>query len=145
MKGQGMMQGRHAPPAVAALRAASQRVDCGLPWLCRAGRGSWLSLLAAQLQAMLHAPQCHVCCCTARLLGMPACSILRESAWELELKGDVTRQRRLEAVDKLMSVLTLVVAAVFGVQALGLDVNSGEWLRVVGLLVGPGSAASRLF
>jgi len=30
-------------------------------------------------------------------------------------------------VDKLMSVLTLVVAAVFGVQALGLDVNSGEW------------------
>lgn len=37
----------------------------------------------------------------------------------------MTRQRRLEAVDKLMSVLTLVVAAVFGVQALGLDVNSG--------------------
>ncbi|EFN53399.1 hypothetical protein CHLNCDRAFT_137199 [Chlorella variabilis] len=52
--------------------------------------------------------------------------IIRESAWQLELKGDVTRQRRLEAVDKLMSVLTLVVAAVFGVQALGLDVNSGE-------------------
>ncbi|PSC71042.1 small conductance mechanosensitive ion channel family isoform B [Micractinium conductrix] len=50
--------------------------------------------------------------------------IIRESAWQLELKGDVTRQRRLEAVDKLMSVLTLVVAAVFGVQALGLDVNS---------------------
>ena len=59
---------------------------------------------------------------------LPACSILRESAWELELKGDVTRQRRLEAVDKLMSVLTLVVAAVFGVQALGLDVNSGGWV-----------------
>ena len=54
------------------------------------------------------------------------CSIIRESAWQLELKGDVTRQRRLEAVDKLMSVLTLVVAAVFGVQALGLDVNSGK-------------------
>lgn len=35
-------------------------------------------------------------------------SIIRESAWQLELKGDVTRQRRLEAVDKLMSVLTLV-------------------------------------
>lgn len=50
--------------------------------------------------------------------------IIRESAWEMEVKGDVTRQRRLEAVDKLMSVLTLVVAAVFGVQALGLDVNS---------------------
>ena len=46
----------------------------------------------------------------------------------------MTRQRRLEAVDKLMSVLTLVVAAVFGVQALGLDVNSGGygwvWLGV---------------
>ena len=52
-------------------------------------------------------------------------SIIRESAWQLELKGDLTRQRRLEAVDKLMSVLTLVVAAIFGVQALGLDVNSG--------------------
>jgi MscS family membrane protein len=36
--------------------------------------------------------------------------IIRESAWQLELKGDVTRQRRLEAVDKLMSVLTLVRA-----------------------------------
>ena len=59
----------------------------------------------------------------------PLCSIIRESAWQLELKGDVTRQRRLEAVDKLMSVLTLVVASVFGVQALGLDVNSGGcWL-----------------
>jgi MscS family membrane protein len=69
---------------------------------------------------------------------LPACSILRESAWELELKGDVTRQRRLEAVDKLMSVLTLVVAAVFGVQALGLDVNSGGW--VGGWLAGCGSA-----
>jgi MscS family membrane protein len=46
----------------------------------------------------------------------------------------VTRQRRLEAVDKLMSVLTLVVAAVFGVQALGLDVNSGgrRWAHVEG-------------
>lgn len=63
-----------------------------------------------------------------------ACSIIRENAWQSELKGDVTRQRRLEAVDKLMSVLTLVVAAVFGVQALGLDVNSGGygwvWLGV---------------
>lgn len=55
-------------------------------------------------------------------------SIIRESAWQSELKGDVTRQRRLEAIDKLMSVLTLVVASVFGVQALGLDVNSGAWL-----------------
>jgi hypothetical protein len=67
------------------------------------------------------------------------CSILRESAWQLELKGDVTRQRRLEAVDKLMSVLTLVVAAVFGVQALGLDVNSGGcWLAYWGVRGGAG-------
>ena len=57
------------------------------------------------------------------------CSIIRESAWQLELKGDLTRQRRLEAIDKLMSVLTLVVAAIFGVQALGLDVNSGAAVR----------------
>ena len=50
--------------------------------------------------------------------------VVRESAWQLELKGDVTRQRRLEAIDKLMSVVTLVVASVFCVNALGMDVNS---------------------
>ncbi|KAK9863272.1 hypothetical protein WJX84_010012 [Apatococcus fuscideae] len=48
----------------------------------------------------------------------------RESSWQLELKGDLTRQRRVEAVDKLLSVLTLLVASVFGLQAIGLDVNS---------------------
>ena len=47
--------------------------------------------------------------------------VIREAAWQMELKGDLTRQRRLEAIDKLMSVLTLVVAAVFALQALGLD------------------------
>ena len=47
--------------------------------------------------------------------------IVRESAWQLELKGDLTRQRRLEAIDKLLSVLTLLVTAIFGLQALGLD------------------------
>lgn len=45
----------------------------------------------------------------------------REATWELELKGDLTKQRRVEAVDKLLSVLTLLVAAVFGLQAVGLD------------------------
>lgn len=50
--------------------------------------------------------------------------IVRESAWQLELKGDLTRQRRLEAIDKLMSLGTLVVASFFGVRALGMDVNS---------------------
>ena len=50
--------------------------------------------------------------------------IVRESSWQLELKGDLTRQRRLEAIDKLMSLATLVVASFFGVRALGMDVNS---------------------
>lgn len=48
----------------------------------------------------------------------------RESSWQLELKGDLTRQRRVEAVDKLLSVLTLLVASVFGLQAIGLDGES---------------------
>ena len=51
--------------------------------------------------------------------------VCRETAWQMELKGDVTRQRRLEAIDKLLSVLTLIVGSVFGLQALGLDGESG--------------------
>lgn len=47
--------------------------------------------------------------------------MFREMAWQLEVKGDVTRQRRVEAIDKIMSVVTLIVGAVFGFQALGLD------------------------
>jgi mechanosensitive ion channel protein 1/2/3 len=45
----------------------------------------------------------------------------REAAWQLELKGDLTKQRRVEAVDKLLSVLVLLVSSVFGLQAIGLD------------------------
>ena len=45
----------------------------------------------------------------------------RETTWQLELKGDLTKQRRVEAVDKLLSVLTLLVGTVFGLQAIGLD------------------------
>ena len=45
----------------------------------------------------------------------------RETSWQLELKGDLTKQRRVEAVDKLLSVLTLLVGTVFGLQAIGLD------------------------
>lgn len=52
--------------------------------------------------------------------------IMRETAWQYELKGDLTRQRRLEAIDKLMSVLTLLVSSVFGLQALGLDGERGS-------------------
>ena len=45
----------------------------------------------------------------------------REATWEMELKGDLTKQRRVEAVDKLLSVMTLLVASIFGLQAVGLD------------------------
>lgn len=47
--------------------------------------------------------------------------VLREWTWELELKGELTRQRRMEALDKLMSVMTLLVGAVMSCQAVGLD------------------------
>jgi mechanosensitive ion channel protein 1/2/3 len=50
--------------------------------------------------------------------------IVRENSWQMELKGDLTKQRRLEALDKLMSLATIVVASIFGVKALGMDVNS---------------------
>ena len=56
----------------------------------------------------------------------------RESSWQLELKGDLTRQRRVEAVDKLLSVLTLLVASVFGLQAIGLDGESVPRATVLG-------------
>ncbi|KAL6767682.1 hypothetical protein ACKKBF_B36230 [Auxenochlorella protothecoides x Auxenochlorella symbiontica] len=49
---------------------------------------------------------------------------MREALWLLELKAETTRQRRMEAIDKLVSLLIYVVAAVFSLQALGLDVNS---------------------
>jgi small-conductance mechanosensitive channel len=50
--------------------------------------------------------------------------IVRENSWQMELKGDLTKQRRLEALDKLMSLATIVVASIFGVKAIGMDVNS---------------------
>lgn len=50
--------------------------------------------------------------------------IVRENTWQLELKGDLTKQRRMEALDKLLSLGTIVVASIFGVKALGMDVNS---------------------
>ena len=57
----------------------------------------------------------------ARVVFNVKARMTREATWQLELKGDLTKQRRVEAVDKLMSVLTLLVAAVFGLQAIGLD------------------------
>ena len=57
----------------------------------------------------------------ARVVFNVKARMTREATWQLELKGDLTKQRRVEAVDKLLSVLTLLVAAVFGLQAIGLD------------------------
>ena len=50
--------------------------------------------------------------------------IVRESSWQLELKGDITRQRRLEAIDKLLSLATVVVAGFVAVRTMGQDINS---------------------
>jgi mechanosensitive ion channel protein 1/2/3 len=50
--------------------------------------------------------------------------IVRESSWQLELKGDVTRQRRLEAIDKLMSLVIIVLASVFAIRAFGTNLKS---------------------
>ncbi len=60
----------------------------------------------------------------ARVVFNVKARMTREATWQLELKGDLTKQRRVEAVDKLLSVLTLLVASVFGLQAIGLD---GMW------------------
>ena len=62
----------------------------------------------------------------ARVVFNIKARMTRETTWSLELKGELTKQRRVEAVDKLLTVLTLLVASVFGLQAIGLD---GEPLR----------------
>jgi MscS family membrane protein len=60
----------------------------------------------------------------ARVVFNVKARVTRESTWKLELSGDLTKQRRVEAVDKLFSVLFLIVTGVLGLQAIGLDVNS---------------------
>ena len=59
--------------------------------------------------------------------------IMVEREWQLEIQGELTKQRRIEAIDKLLSVLTLIVASVFGLQAIGLDgvpfVCRPDWLQ----------------
>ena len=57
----------------------------------------------------------------ARVVFNIKARMARETSWQLELKGDLTKQRRVEAVDKLLSVMTLLVSLIFGLQALGLD------------------------
>lgn len=60
----------------------------------------------------------------ARVVFNIKARMTRETTWSLELKGELTKQRRVEAVDKLLTVLTLLVASVFGLQAIGLDGKS---------------------
>lgn len=50
--------------------------------------------------------------------------VVHEALWRMELKGETTRQRRAEALDKLGSLAVYVVAAFLSLQAVGLDVNS---------------------
>ena len=57
----------------------------------------------------------------ARVVFNIKAQMMEERRWEMELRAEVTRMRRVEAVDKLLSVLTLLVASVFGLQAIGLD------------------------
>jgi hypothetical protein len=66
----------------------------------------------------------------ARVVFNIKARMARETSWQLELKGDLTKQRRVEAVDKLLSVMTLLVSLVFGLQAIGLD---GELLISINL------------
>lgn len=57
----------------------------------------------------------------ARVVFNIKAQMMEERRWEMELRDEKTRMRRVEAVDKLLSVLTLLVASVFGLQAIGLD------------------------
>ena len=57
----------------------------------------------------------------ARVVFNIKAQMMKERQWEMELRAEVTRMRRAEAIDKLLSVLTLLVASVFGLQAIGLD------------------------
>ena len=57
----------------------------------------------------------------ARVVFKIKLHMMKERSWQMELSGEATKQRRIEAVDKLLSVLTLIVASVFGLQAIGLD------------------------
>eukprot|EP00884_Botryococcus_braunii_P013469 jgi/Botrbrau1/22122/Bobra.0206s0046.1 len=69
--------------------------------------------------------------------------ILKRGEFEATIGSpvDAAKFRRLEALDKLLSVLTLIVGSVFALQAIGLDVNSVLAIGGVGgLAVGSGGA-----
>lgn len=59
----------------------------------------------------------------------------KENAWQCELKGDVTSQRRWEAYDKLGSFAIYLLSFILGIQALGLEVGSVLALGGIGGLV----------
>jgi len=48
----------------------------------------------------------------------------KENAWQAEMKGDATSQRRWEAYDKLGTFVIFVMSIVLGIQAMGLEVGS---------------------
>ncbi|GLI60318.1 hypothetical protein VaNZ11_002434, partial [Volvox africanus] len=48
----------------------------------------------------------------------------KENAWQSEMNGDVTAQRRWEAYDKLGTFIIYTITFVLGIQALGLEVTS---------------------
>ncbi|KXZ55407.1 hypothetical protein GPECTOR_3g59 [Gonium pectorale] len=48
----------------------------------------------------------------------------KENAWQSEMNGDVTAQRRWEAYDKLGTFVIYAITFVLGIQALGLEVTS---------------------
>ncbi|GIM15846.1 hypothetical protein Vretimale_18540 [Volvox reticuliferus] len=48
----------------------------------------------------------------------------KENAWQSEMNGDVTAQRRWEAYDKLGTFVIYTITFVLGIQALGLEVTS---------------------
>lgn len=49
---------------------------------------------------------------------------LQEASWESELSGDKAEQRRVEALDKIVTFLTITVGSTLSMQAIGFDVNS---------------------
>ena len=70
----------------------------------------------------------------ARVVFSIKAQMMEERRWQMELRAEVTRMRRVEAVDKLLSVLTLLVASVFGLQAIGLDGACAGWPCIGGWL-----------
>ncbi|CAG9461125.1 unnamed protein product [Pedinophyceae sp. YPF-701] len=61
---------------------------------------------------------------SARIILSIKTRALSSAALKLELSGEATKQRRIEAIDKLLTVLTVTVSIVLSLQSVGFDVNS---------------------